>query len=78
MLGNAIPGEERHYQYSVYPCEYRGTLQLSDRVFEFQLNLASWAHLRDTVSGKDYLFGCREPCRHLFPPQAQWFDHHAE
>jgi hypothetical protein len=77
-LGNAIGGEERHYSYSVYPCEYRGTLQVSDRVFEFQLNLASWAALHDTVSDAWYTFGCREPCRPLFPPTAQWFDHHQE
>ena len=77
-LGNAISGHERHYTYSVYPCEFRGTLLISNRVFEFRLNLASWAALRDAVSDVWYTFGCPEPCRHLFPPAAQWFDHHEE
>ena len=73
--GHAMPGEEWHHEYDVYPCAYRGSLQVSNRVFEFTLNLGSFAHLRDTAAADDgQWIGCPEPCRHLFPPQVQWSD----
>jgi hypothetical protein len=75
-LGEFIAGEEKHHMYSVYPCDYRGSLLISNRAFEFAINLGSSAYVRDTVSGSDYDFGCREPCRHLFPSGVRWSDEH--
>jgi hypothetical protein len=73
--GHAMPGEECHHGYDVYPCAFRGFLQVSNRVFEFRLNLGSFAHLRDTAAASDgHWIGCPEPCRHLFPRQVRWTD----
>ena len=73
--GHAMPGEEWHHLYDVYPCAFRGSLQIGNRVFSFTLNMGSFAHIKDLAAeGDGHWFGCELACTHLFPARVRWSD----